>query len=448
MQFSCVRPALEALEARDLFAADIGLLDVTTTDFAALEIRYAVGGADAPAFTFRAYLSADEIFDAQDMPLPGEHQVTHPPDLLVGAHEATLTLTARAPVHEGQRFVLVVADPDFAIEDAGAPSRDDNALFAVPLFATGQTADRNGAESPLEAIPSASGPFTGAILRGTEDFARLAAVAAVWQPSPRFQFGFTEGEPEPWQRAEDRLAQPTVIPPLTRLVHLLNEDFARVPELWTDAVFSINEAYDSLHHHAIPESLHYEGRALDLDVLDHPAHGPELARLAGLSWVAGFDWVLLEDNHVHVSEHAAFATTIDQQSLQQSVSDAFRLRRIKSPLVADLLVRTLDGLDQALQQGRVLQALVQLYLFRTEVQIATGRSIRDTGFAQLLILNVDKLIGRIQDSLLQGTTFLATEASLSLNGDTDFDAWDGFVRPGLSRWWQRAVAECLDNAKK
>jgi hypothetical protein len=254
----------------------------------------------------------------------------------------------------------------------------------------------------MEVSPSASGPFTGAILRGTADFARLAALdlADVWGPSPQFQFGFTEGEPQQWQRDEDRLAQPTVIPPLTNLVHLLREDLVRAHGLWGEAAFSINDAYDSLHHHTIPESLHYEGRALDLDVLGRPSGGPELARLAGLTWLAGFDWVLLEESHVHASEHAAFPTTLSGQVLQQAVVNAFQLGRIDNPFVATLLVRTLNGFDAALQQGRVLQALAQLLLFRVEVQLLTGDHIRDTGFAELLLLDVDKLLGRILSSVL------------------------------------------------
>jgi hypothetical protein len=440
----CIRPALEVLEDRSLLSSDIRLLDVTTFDFTEFDIRYAIAGADAPAFALQAYLSADETLDAQDQLVPGRLQVSRAEDLIAGlAHQTTFDLSARAPVHEGQRFVLVVADPDFAVEGAGTASRADNALFAAPLFATGQTADRDGNASPGEAIPSAAGQFTGAILRGTADFARLSAVdlAATWRPSPRFQFGFTEGETEPWQRDEDRFAQQSVIQPLTQLVHLLSADLARAPDLWGDATFSINEAYDSLRHHSIPESLHYEGRALDLDVLGRPARGPELARLAGLSWLAGFDWVLLEDTHVHVSEHAAFATTISQQSLQQSVTSAFQLRRINSALVTFVLVRTLDGLDQALQQGRVLQALAQLYLFRTEVLLATGRSVRDTGFAQLLVLNVDKLIGRLQGSLLPSAANSATQPWSDPGAECDLADWDALAAQGRLSWWKRDIVK-------
>jgi hypothetical protein len=295
----------------------------------------------------------------------------------------------------------------------------------------GQTADRNGIDDTPEAIPSAAGFFSGAILPGTADFGRLAAVdlAQVWTPSSRFQFGYTEGEPQQWQRDEDHLAQPTVIPPLTELVRLLGADLARVPGLWGDAAFSINEAYDSLHHHVIPESLHYEGRALDLDVMGRPSGGAELSRLAGLSWLAGFDFVYFENTHVHVSEHAAFATTIDQESLQQSVLKAFQMGRIDSPIVTAQLVRTLDGFDQAVKDGRIFEALTQLFVFRTEVQSATGDSIRDTGFAQLLLLNVDKLIGRVTSSL---SNVPAEQRTHSAHGTGRFVGANDYVAAGVA----------------
>src|SRR5262249_6409035 len=161
--------------------------------------------------------------------------------------------------------VIVVADPDNAVEPAGS-SRIDNALFAVPLFATGQTADRNGNIDPVEFNPTASGPFTGAILRGTDDFARLVDITKVSRASSQFKFGFREGEPQKWQRDEDHYAQATLVPPLTSLVRLLRADLVRASGFWGNATFSVNDAYDSLHHHSIPESLHYEGRAVDLDV--------------------------------------------------------------------------------------------------------------------------------------------------------------------------------------
>src|SRR5262249_19377653 len=151
----------------------------------------------------------------------------------------------------------------------------DNAGFAVPLLGAGQTIDRDGDVTPIEAVTDEAGPFTGAILRGTSDFAELASVdlATVWTPSPQFQFGYTEGETERWQRDEDHSAPPTVLAPLTPPVRLLKADLARVPNMWGGASFSINEAYDSLHQHAIAESRHYEGRALDLGVMDG-ADGP------------------------------------------------------------------------------------------------------------------------------------------------------------------------------
>ena len=397
-----LQPVLERLEDRHLMTSDIGLLDVTTWDFTTFNMEYVIAGADTPTLSFRAYLSTDDQLDPQDLPLPGDHQLTRPEDLTAGVlHQTSMSLAARAPLQEGQRYVIVVADPDHAVESPTDPSRADNACYAVPLFVSGQTRDRQGKANTPEAIPTAAGVFTGAILPGTRDFAQLAAVdlGQVWIPSSQFQLGYFDGEPQPWQRHEDHLAQATIIPPLTELVHLLHADLLRVPDLWSNAVFSINDAYDSLRQHVVPDSLHYEGRALDLDVLDRPSGGVELSRLAGLSWLAGFDWVYLEADHVHVSEHAAFATTLDQRSLQSSVYNAFQQGRIANRIETKTWAHFLSGFDKSLQEGRVFRALAQLFGFRNALQNALGNTLPDRGFAQLLLDNVDKLIYRIQGNL-------------------------------------------------
>jgi hypothetical protein len=395
------RPVAESLENRRLLSIgtpDIGILDVTTRDFVNFDVLYSVSGSDSPPLEIRAYLSSDDRYDlGLDPVLPGVLEITRPEDRSSGPiHRATLTLDSRPPIEDDRRFVFVVADPDHKVEPPAAPSEANNALFAVPLFAVGQAADRTGVETNREAGPTASGPFTGAILRGTEDFERLQSVdrGAAWGDSGRFGFGYFEGEPEQWQRDEDRLVQPSVIGPLASLVHLIERDLQRLPELWGDATFRINDAYDSLGQHEVPESLHYEGRALDLDAPGFPPDGMEIARLAGLSWLAGFDFVLHEGDHIHVSERAAFATTIDQSSLQRAVLDAYRLGRIDSAPATFVLVLTIEGLDRAITQRRVLQAGAQLLLFSLEVQLWRGNLIADVGFADLLLLNAGKLIER------------------------------------------------------
>lgn len=152
----------------------------------------------------------------------------------------------------------------------------------------------------------------------------------------------------------------------------------------------------------------------------------------------------LEPDHLHVSEHAAFATTLNQASLQQSVLNAFQLRRIDSRLVTTLLVRTLDGLDRAIRQGNILQAIAQLLIFRTEVQLATGRSIRDTGFAQLLLLNVDQLIAQLSGGLLSGGSFSLAQTSPDSGGRHGLAAWDDFPALGDPSWLKRNLATLFD----
>jgi hypothetical protein len=213
--------------------------------------------------------------------------------------------------------------------------------------------------------------------------------------TPPFTFGLTT-ESEPWQREEDRLAQPSLLQPVTRFVQLVHSDFA----FRADSTFSINEAYDSTGVHLLG-SLHYEGRALDLQVFNGGSIG-DLSRLCGIAWLAGFDFVFFEpkksnerNHHVHVSKRASFVTTIDQQTLQESVIAARLLGLIDNDGIATALNAKLEGIDDALLTGNEGVALRKLGAFNNFIGAQSGKHINNV-FATLLLLNSLILEDRIQ----------------------------------------------------
>jgi len=390
---------------------DITMLDATTTDFVHINVKYSVAGSQAPAFIIRAYISSDETFDQSDLPLqphlgiPDEENRQPNPDGSAKEHSTTLTLGSLAPVRDDHRFVIVVADPDSAIEET---NENNNATFVIPVFNSGDQMNRAGQiqnRGLSETSDFASGPFTGAILPGTADWARLLRLDSYpsnppepWGAPPFVfeDYNYNDpAEPLSYQKLEDRLVQPSLIPPTRSLVKLINLDLSRRPDLWKDSLFRINEAYDSVGEHDSLTSLHYEGRALDFSGATLGGSPARLGRLAGLAWLSGFDFVYFESDHIHVSEHASFATTIDQNSLQESLTSARSLRLIDNDGILTALDATLNGVEEALLTGNEVAALGKLGAFNQFIAKQSGKHI-NKAFASLLLLNSLILQDRIQ----------------------------------------------------
>jgi hypothetical protein len=57
----------------------------------------------------------------------------------------------------------------------------------------------------------------------------------------------------------------------------------------------------------------------------------------------------------------------------------------------------------------------------------------------LLVLNVDKLIGRLQGSLLPSAASSATQPWSDPGAESDLAAWDALAAQGRLSWWTRDI---------
>ncbi|MFC7657163.1 D-Ala-D-Ala carboxypeptidase family metallohydrolase [Pseudonocardia benzenivorans] len=170
---------------------------------------------------------------------------------------------------------------------ARGPGLVDHALRRPDLGLRRRRARRGrrplGEHVPARTEADASGAAAGVVAAGSPEFDALVRL-----DDPTVVVKDEEGS------GADRMMTP-------RLAELVGVLAAHVAQAFPGRRLRLTEAWDPDGEHS-HSSLHYEGRAADLTVDDRDR--AKLGRLAALAVQTGFDWVLHENDHVHVSVRA------------------------------------------------------------------------------------------------------------------------------------------------
>ncbi|KAM3871571.1 desert hedgehog protein [Diretmus argenteus] len=191
----------------------------------------------------------------------------------------------------------------------------------------------------------------------------------------------------------------------------LNRLAIAVMNQWPGVHLRVTEAWDEDGHHP-SDSLHYEGRAVDITTDDRKTE--KYGLLAQLAVEAGFDWVHYESKyHVHCSVKADHSVTVEKGGCFPGwarVSVAGGGQKTLSSLAPGDRIMALSG------TGRVVFSQVLLFLHRDQESRSTFLSL-ETEDGHRLTLTPHHLVFLAPHDKLHHSEYQAQFASRAKRGD-------------------------------